>query len=58
MKNGKYPRDLGRGRRFFGSPLQGPAAGPGTYRVKMAVNGQTHTRFITIRQDPLQEAQN
>jgi len=48
--------DLGRGGRFFGSPLRGPAASPGTYRLKMVVDGQIHSRFITIRHDPLQKS--
>lgn len=44
---------LGEGRSFFGSDLQGPSAGPGTYRIKLKVNGQTCEGLVTIRKDPL-----
>lgn len=45
--------DLGRGRRFFGEPLEGPEAQSGVYRLKMTVDGQAHEGLLTIREDPL-----
>lgn len=42
------------GRRGRGG-LQGPQAEPGTYRVTLTVNGESHTGTITIRRDPLIE---
>lgn len=45
--------DLGTGMSFFGNPLEGPAAEPGTYRVILSVDDKTCTRFLFIRQDPL-----
>lgn len=45
---GRMPRWF-RGRGL----LQGKHAGPGEYRVTMAVNGKTYTSTITIRKDPM-----
>jgi hypothetical protein len=42
----------GRGRGGVQGP-QGPAAGPGDYRVTMTVNGKTYTSALTVRPDPL-----
>ena len=42
-----------RGGRFGGGGLNGPLADPGTYIVKMIVNGTTHTGTITVRRDPI-----
>jgi photosystem II stability/assembly factor-like uncharacterized protein len=42
----------GRGRGGVQGP-QGPAAGPGDYRVTMTVNGKTFTSRLTVRQDPM-----
>ncbi len=36
--------------------LQGKYAGPGEYRVSMAVNGKTYTSTIAIRKDPMLSA--
>lgn len=46
-------RDLGRGRRFFGSPLEGPEASPGTYKLKMRVGDKIYPGILLIRDDPL-----
>jgi hypothetical protein len=42
----------GRGRGGFQGP-QGPAAGPGDYRVTMTVNGKTFTSRLAVREDPM-----
>jgi len=40
------------GRGGFGGPA---SAGPGTYRIKLTVNGKTYTGTVKVRMDPLQE---
>jgi hypothetical protein len=45
--------DLGRGRRFFGSALEGPEALSGVYRLTMRVDGHVLEGFLTIRDDPM-----
>jgi len=32
-----------------------PVAEPGTYAVKLKVNGKTYTTKVTVRRDPMQE---
>jgi hypothetical protein len=45
---GRTPRPSAGG---FGGG-RGTMAAPGTYRVKMTVNGKTFTRSVTVRADP------
>jgi len=47
----------GGGMRFGGrgGPGGAASAGPGTYGVKLTVNGKTYTGTVTVRLDPLQE---
>ena len=46
------------GRGGGGGGLNGQIAQPGTYVVKMTVNGQTHTETLTIRRDPILDGGN
>ncbi len=41
----------GRGGRGFGGP-PAPQAGPGTYRVRLTIGGQTYDTTLSIRADP------
>jgi hypothetical protein len=43
----------GGGGRGGGGGGGGQAAGPGTYGVKLTVNGKTYTTLLTVRQDPM-----
>ncbi|MFC1554807.1 hypothetical protein ACFL7D_09250 [candidate division KSB1 bacterium] len=45
-----------RGGRGFGG--RGASAGPGTYLVKLTVNGKTYTNTLVVRSDPLLEGKN
>jgi hypothetical protein len=47
----------GGGGRGGGGGGGGQAATPGAYRVGLTVNGNTQTRVLTIRQDPMLSAQ-
>ncbi len=40
------------GMVFYGSPNQGPKAVPGTYKVKLTVNGQSQEQEFEILKDP------
>jgi len=46
-------RSFARGRGFFMRPLRGAEAASGTYMLKMTMNGETYSGFITIRDDPM-----
>jgi len=46
-------RNLAPRRRFFGVPLQGLEALPGTYRLTLTANGKVYTHYLSIRKDPL-----
>jgi hypothetical protein len=50
---------FGGGMRFmrgrFGRGARAPIAEPGTYAVKLTVNGKTYTGKISVRRDPMQE---
>jgi hypothetical protein len=41
---------------YWGGSTIGPVAPPGTYRVELAVDGQTHAHTFEIRRDPRIEA--
>ncbi len=41
--------------RGFGRGMGAPVAEPGTYAVKLIVNGKTYTGTISVRQDPMQQ---
>ena len=46
-------RSYATGRAFFVRPLQGLKAEPGIYTLKMALDGETDSGLIAIRDDPL-----
>ena len=49
---------FGRYMRFrggFGRGMGAAVAEPGTYAVKLKVNGKTYTGTVSVRQDPMQE---
>jgi photosystem II stability/assembly factor-like uncharacterized protein len=48
-------RSFARGRGFFLRPLQGPEVEAGIYTLKMTLDGESYSSFITIRDDPMLE---
>ena len=48
-------RSYARGRDFFLRPLQGPEVEAGIYMLKMTLDGESYSSFITIRDDPMLE---
>ena len=46
-------RSYARGREFFLRPIQGPEVETGIYTLKMTLDGEIHSGFITLRDDPM-----
>jgi hypothetical protein len=53
----RYPNAVGfPGMILWGGGLTGPSAPPGTYQVRMHVNGRTQTQPFVVKRNPLQSA--
>jgi photosystem II stability/assembly factor-like uncharacterized protein len=53
----RYPNAIGfPGMILWGGGLTGPAAAPGTYRVKLTVDGATQTQPLLVKRNPLFQA--
>jgi hypothetical protein len=46
-------RSYARGRGFFLRPLRGPEVEAGIYTLRMTLDGENYSGFVTIRDDPI-----